>query len=92
MTLSSEIVETVVRYECRKCGNNCRCGVPYVPKTVRAGEVLSNYTSPRATNHASAWIHGGGRPADAVAQQAVDRDTGRPAPGRPAGRPEVGYK
>lgn len=32
------IVETVVRYECPKCGNNCQCGVPYVPKTARATE------------------------------------------------------
>jgi hypothetical protein len=29
------IVETVTRYECPRCGNNCQCGVPYVPKTQR---------------------------------------------------------
>jgi hypothetical protein len=29
------IVETITRYECPKCGNNCQCGVPYVPKTER---------------------------------------------------------
>jgi hypothetical protein len=34
------IVETVVRYECPKCGNNCQCGVPYVPKTMRAAEAI----------------------------------------------------
>lgn len=32
------IIETITRYECPKCGNNCSCGVPYVPKTVRAAE------------------------------------------------------
>jgi hypothetical protein len=31
-------VETLARYECPKCGNNCQCGVPYVPKTVRVAE------------------------------------------------------
>jgi hypothetical protein len=34
------IVETVVRYECPRCGNNCECGVPYVAKTVRATEAI----------------------------------------------------
>jgi hypothetical protein len=32
------IVETVVRYECPKCGNSCSCGVPYAAKTMRAAE------------------------------------------------------
>jgi hypothetical protein len=32
------IVETITRYECPKCGNNCSCGVPYVPKTERAAD------------------------------------------------------
>jgi hypothetical protein len=32
------IVETVLRYECPRCGNNCQCGVPYIAKTVRAAE------------------------------------------------------
>jgi hypothetical protein len=32
------INETLARYECPKCGNNCQCGVPYVPKTVRVAE------------------------------------------------------
>jgi hypothetical protein len=35
------IEERVVRYECPKCGNNCQCGVPYVPKTVRAAEAIA---------------------------------------------------
>jgi hypothetical protein len=30
------IVETVVRYECPKCGNSCQCGVPYTARTERA--------------------------------------------------------
>jgi hypothetical protein len=34
------IVETVVRYECPRCGNNCSCGIPYVPKTTRAAEAI----------------------------------------------------
>lgn len=34
------IVETVVRYECPRCGNNCQCGVPYIAKTVRAAEAI----------------------------------------------------
>src|SRR4029077_7963628 len=34
------IVETLTRYECPKCGNNCQCGVPYVPKTIRAAEAI----------------------------------------------------
>ena len=32
------IVETVVRYECPRCGNSCQCGIPYSAKTVRAVE------------------------------------------------------
>jgi hypothetical protein len=35
------IVETLTRYECPRCGNNCQCGVPYVPKTVRAAEAIA---------------------------------------------------
>jgi hypothetical protein len=34
------IIETITRYECPKCGNNCSCGVPYVPKTMRAAEAI----------------------------------------------------
>jgi hypothetical protein len=34
------IEEKIVRYECPKCGNNCQCGVPYVPKTMRAAEAV----------------------------------------------------
>jgi hypothetical protein len=34
------IVETVVRYECPRCGNSCQCGIPYSAKTVRAVEAV----------------------------------------------------
>ena len=34
------IIETIVRFECPKCGNNCQCGVPYVPKMMRAAEAI----------------------------------------------------
>jgi hypothetical protein len=37
---TAAIVETVARYECPKCGNNCSCGVPYVAKMVRATEAV----------------------------------------------------
>jgi hypothetical protein len=47
-----EIVETVVRYECPKCGNNCQCGVPYVPKTARAREAIE--ANPEKSNRAIA--------------------------------------
>ena len=46
------IVETVVRYECPKCGNDCQCGVPYVPKTVRAAEAIR--ANPEKSNRAIA--------------------------------------
>jgi hypothetical protein len=36
----AEIIETLVRYECPKCGDGCRCGVPYIPKTMRAREAI----------------------------------------------------
>jgi hypothetical protein len=55
MTASSEvpaIVGTVVRYECPKCGNNCSCGVPYVPKTMRDAEALKD--NPEKSNRAIA--------------------------------------
>lgn len=42
------IVETLTRYECPKCGNNCQCGVPYVPKTIRAAEAIK--ASPEKSN------------------------------------------
>jgi hypothetical protein len=53
MTTPSEvpaIVETVVRYECPKRGNNCR--VPYVPKTMRAAEAIK--ANPEKSNRAIA--------------------------------------
>jgi hypothetical protein len=52
MTVTAEIIETVVRYECPKCGNNCRCGVPYVPKTARAAEAIRAH--PEKSNRAIA--------------------------------------
>jgi hypothetical protein len=55
MTAPSEvpaIIETVVRYECPKCGNNCQCGVPYVPKTMRAAEAIK--ANPETSNRAIA--------------------------------------
>jgi hypothetical protein len=55
MTAPSEvpaIVETVVRYECPKCGNNCQCGVPYVPKTMRAAEAIK--ANPKKSDRAIA--------------------------------------
>jgi hypothetical protein len=62
MTASSEvpaIVETVVRYECPKCGNNCQCGVPYVPKTMRAAEAIK--ANPEKSNRAIAAEFGVGK-------------------------------
>jgi hypothetical protein len=53
--MSSEIpaiIETVVRYECPKCGNNCQCGIPYVPKTMRAAEAIK--ANPEKSNRAIA--------------------------------------
>jgi hypothetical protein len=45
-------VETITRYECPRCGNNCSCGIPYVPKTMRAADAIK--ANPDKSNRAIA--------------------------------------
>jgi hypothetical protein len=80
------IVETLTRYECPKCGNNCQCGVPYVPKTVRAAEAIK--AAPDKSNRVIAAETGLSEPTVRRARascDAPDTVTGRDGKTYPAG-------
>jgi hypothetical protein len=85
------IVETLTRYECPKCGNNCQCGVPYVPKTVRAAEAIK--AAPDKSNRVIAAETGLSEPTVRRARascDAPDTVTGRDGKTYPAGmRPDT---
>jgi hypothetical protein len=86
------IVETVVRYECPKCGNDCQCGVPYVPKTVRAAEAIR--ANPEKSNRAIADETGLSEPTVRRARASDDapeleRVTGRDGKSYPATKPQT---
>ena len=67
------IIETLTRFECPKCGNNCSCGVPYVPKTVRAAEYAAQ--NPTASVREIAKQTGVGHGTAQRAKESVPRGT-----------------
>ena len=84
------IVETVVRYECPRCGTSCECGVPYGAKVVRASEYAQQNPSASVreiAKEAKVSLGTAYNAKSGVQSERCDTTTGRDGKTYPAAKP-----